>query len=174
MHHSKAYMYINIQRNQVVRSIKTVHTNLFAKQHKLHKFATCNSKFEKSHLSDMHYSIIDIQANFGINRHIRYQITAKIYYLHRRQTDRRRDRQMDGQTSRSTTIGSFFENEKHTKNRYFGNFTKLFSKTHQIAIFKKHFLGDHAPEFTSFAKCNSPKLKKLLSLKNPVYAHALE
>ena len=31
MHHRKTYMYINFQQNQVSTSVKTVHTNLFAK-----------------------------------------------------------------------------------------------------------------------------------------------
>ena len=42
MHHHKTYMYIDFPQNLVSRSIKTVHTNLFAKNRKLHKFATCN------------------------------------------------------------------------------------------------------------------------------------
>ena len=42
MHHRKTYMYINFQQNRVSRSVKTVHTILFAKKFKLHKFATCN------------------------------------------------------------------------------------------------------------------------------------
>ena len=50
MYHCKAYMYINFQQNWVCRSIKTVNTNLLAKQRKLHKFATCNTKIEKSRL----------------------------------------------------------------------------------------------------------------------------
>ena len=36
MHHRAMYMYINFQQNQVSRSVKTVHTNLFANNHKLH------------------------------------------------------------------------------------------------------------------------------------------
>ena len=32
--------------NRVCRSVKTVHTNLFARNCKLHKFATTNSNFE--------------------------------------------------------------------------------------------------------------------------------
>ena len=86
MHHHKTYMYINFQQNRVSRSVKTVHTNLFAKYCKLHKFATCNLNFEKSRLSDLHYPLTDIQADFEINRLIRYQITAKRNYFHRRQT----------------------------------------------------------------------------------------
>ena len=42
MHHHKMYMYINFQQNRVNRSVITLHTNLFAKNCKLHKFATCN------------------------------------------------------------------------------------------------------------------------------------
>ena len=47
MHHRKTYMYINFQQNWVSRSVKTVHTNLFANVCKLHKFATCNYNFEQ-------------------------------------------------------------------------------------------------------------------------------
>ena len=42
MHHRKTYMHINFQQNRVTRSVKTVHTNLFANNCKLHKFVTCN------------------------------------------------------------------------------------------------------------------------------------
>ena len=31
MRHRKTYMYINFQQNRVSRSVKTVHTNLYAK-----------------------------------------------------------------------------------------------------------------------------------------------
>ena len=47
MHHRKTYIYINFQQNRVGRSIKIVHTNLFAKNCILHKFATTNSNFAK-------------------------------------------------------------------------------------------------------------------------------
>ena len=47
MHHHKTYMYINFQQNRVSRSVKTVRTNLFAKNCKVHKIATTNSNFEK-------------------------------------------------------------------------------------------------------------------------------
>ena len=40
MHHRITYLYINFQQNRVSRSVKTVHTNLFAKNCKLHQFAT--------------------------------------------------------------------------------------------------------------------------------------
>ena len=71
MHHRKTYMYINFQQNRVSRSVKTVHTNLLAKIGKLHKFATCNQNFEKSRLSDMHYPLTNIQADFELNRPVR-------------------------------------------------------------------------------------------------------
>ena len=63
MHHHKTNMYIN-----------------FAKNCKLHKFITCNKNFIKSHLSDMHHPIADIQANLEMNRPTRYEITAKRNY----------------------------------------------------------------------------------------------
>ena len=47
MHHHKTYMYINFQQNQISRPVKTVHTNIFAKNCKLHKFATTNSNLKK-------------------------------------------------------------------------------------------------------------------------------
>ena len=50
MHHRITYMYINFQQNWVSRSVKTVHTNLFAQYRKLHKFATTNSNFEEINL----------------------------------------------------------------------------------------------------------------------------
>ena len=55
MHHHKTYMYINFQQNRVSRSDKTVKTNLFAINRKLHKFATYNSNFKNSLLSDMNH-----------------------------------------------------------------------------------------------------------------------
>ena len=62
-------------------------------------------EFQKSRLSDMHYPLTNIQANFEINRPIRYQITAKEIIS----TD---DRLTDEQTSRTTSIGIFFEKRK--------------------------------------------------------------
>ena len=44
MHHRIMYMYINFQQNRVSRSFKTVHTNIFANNRKLHKFAIRISK----------------------------------------------------------------------------------------------------------------------------------
>ena len=48
-------MYINFQQNRAKSSIITVHTNVFAKNRKLHEFATTNTFFKKSTLSDMHH-----------------------------------------------------------------------------------------------------------------------
>ena len=70
MHHRKTYIYINLQHNRVSRPVKTVHTDLFAKNRKLN----LQLEFRRSRLSDMHYPITDIQAKFEINRPIRYQI----------------------------------------------------------------------------------------------------
>ena len=50
MHQRKTYMHINFQENRASRSVKNVHTNLFANNCKLHKFATTNSNFEKNQL----------------------------------------------------------------------------------------------------------------------------
>ena len=40
-------MYINFQQTRVSRSVQTVHTNIFANNRNLHKFATTNSNFGK-------------------------------------------------------------------------------------------------------------------------------
>ena len=63
-HHLKTYMHINFQQNRVSRSVKTVYTNLFAKNCKLHKFATTNSNFEKSIFLDMHHHNTYMDINF--------------------------------------------------------------------------------------------------------------
>ena len=61
-------MYIDFQQNRVCRSVKTVHTNIFAKNCKLHKFATTNSNFEKSILLDMHHYKTYMDINFQQNQ----------------------------------------------------------------------------------------------------------
>ena len=43
-------MYVNFQQTRVSRSVQTVHTNIFANNRSLHKFATTNSNFEKKRL----------------------------------------------------------------------------------------------------------------------------
>ena len=80
-------MYINFQQNQVSRTVKTVHTNLFANNRKLHKFATCNSNFEKSLLSDMDHLISHISADLKINRLSRSVRTAFQIYFYRGRTN---------------------------------------------------------------------------------------
>ena len=102
MHHRKTYMYINFQQNRVSRSVKTVHTNLFANCINLQLAIRI---LKKSRDSDMHYPLTDIQANFEINRPMRIKLPRKNYF---------RRRQTDGQTS-CETIGSFFEKKKLLK-----------------------------------------------------------
>ena len=78
------------------RSVKTVHTNLFA------KICYLQLEFRKTTpFGHALYPLTDIQADFEINRPVRYRYTAKGNYFHTRQTD--------GQTSRTTTIGIFIE-----------------------------------------------------------------
>ena len=50
MHYCITYMFINFQQTLVSRSVQTVHTNIFANNRNLHKFATTNSNFEKKKL----------------------------------------------------------------------------------------------------------------------------
>ena len=45
MHHHITYMYINFQQIRVIRSVKTMHTNIYANNRKLRKFATTNNTF---------------------------------------------------------------------------------------------------------------------------------
>ena len=64
-------MYINFQQNRVSRSVKTVHTNIFANNRKLHKFATTNSNFEKKidyfrHASSCNVHVNPFSANSGL------------------------------------------------------------------------------------------------------------
>ena len=92
MHHRITYLYINFQQNRVRRSVKTVHTNLFANNCKLHKFATCNSNFEKSFHSDMNHPISHIYANFKINWLSRSVRTASQSYFYRGRTDEQTSR----------------------------------------------------------------------------------
>ena len=60
IHHRIPCMYINFQQNRVSRSVRTVNTKLFANNHKLHKFATCNSNFKTKLVSDMHNPDVNI------------------------------------------------------------------------------------------------------------------
>ena len=55
MHYCITFMYIKFQQTRVSRSVQTVHTNIFANNRNLHKFATTNSNFEKNDDLDMHH-----------------------------------------------------------------------------------------------------------------------
>ena len=65
----------------------------------LQKFLNCNNLQLAIRISKHHAfrtcttSLTDIQADFEINRAVRYRNTAKRNYFHRRQTDGRRARQ---------------------------------------------------------------------------------
>ena len=49
-------VHVNFKQNLTSRSVKTLRTNLFAKNRKQHKFATTYNKFEKkSMILDMHH-----------------------------------------------------------------------------------------------------------------------
>ena len=66
-------MYINFHQNRVSidQSKPCAQLKLLAKNRKLHKYATYNSNFEKSRLSDMHYPLTDIRADFELNQPVR-------------------------------------------------------------------------------------------------------
>ena len=62
-------MYTDFWQNRVYRSVKTVHTNLFAQYCKLHKFATTNSNLKKKTIIlDMHHHKTYMYINFQQNR----------------------------------------------------------------------------------------------------------
>ena len=106
MHHHKTYMYINFQQNRAYRSFITVHTILFAKNRINLQLAF---RISKNHaFSDMHYTLTDIQDEFEIDRHVRYQIAAKRNYVHRRQTEGRTDRQTDGTTDERADANNMY------------------------------------------------------------------
>ena len=58
-------MYINFLQNQVKTQVMTEHTSLFAKNCKLHKFATTNNIFFKSTLTGMHHHKKYMHINFS-------------------------------------------------------------------------------------------------------------
>ena len=68
MHYCITYMYINSQQTRVSRLVQTVHTNIFANNRNLHKFATTNSNFEKKNYLDMYHHITYMYTNFYQNR----------------------------------------------------------------------------------------------------------
>ena len=61
-------MHINLQQNQVSRSVKTVYTYIFVNSRKSHKFATANSNFEKAILLEIHHRETHMYINFQQNR----------------------------------------------------------------------------------------------------------
>ena len=63
MHYCSTYMYINFQQTLVSRSVQTVHTNIFANNRNLHKFAITNSNSEKNDYLDMHHHITYMYIN---------------------------------------------------------------------------------------------------------------
>ena len=66
-------MYTNFQQTRVSRSVQTVHTNIFANNRNVHKFASTNNNFEKKIKNlDMHhkmYMYINFQ-QIRINRSV--------------------------------------------------------------------------------------------------------
>ena len=107
MHHRITYLYINFQQNRVSRSVKTVHTNLFAKNCKLMQLAIRISK------NQAFRTCTTPSRTF---RPILRSIGLLDNELPRRENiftdDRRTYTRTDGQTSRTTTISSFFEKRK--------------------------------------------------------------
>ena len=105
MHHRITYIIINFQQDRVSRSVKTVHTNLFTKICKLlankilknHTFQTCTTPSRTFRLILRSIGQLD-------NELPRKEIIST--------DDRRKDGRTDGQTSRTTTIGIFFEKRK--------------------------------------------------------------
>ena len=61
-------MYIIFQQNRVSSIVKTVHTNIFANNRRLHKFATTNSNFKKNDFLDLHHRETYLYINFLQNR----------------------------------------------------------------------------------------------------------
>ena len=62
-------MYINFQQNWANRSVITVHTNVFAKNRKLHEFATANNFFliinYFRHASSLNVQVYQFSAKSG-------------------------------------------------------------------------------------------------------------
>ena len=69
-------MYIDFQQNRVCRSVKTVHTNLFAQYRKLHKFTT-TIILKKTILLDMHHHKTYMYNNFQQN-----QVKTQVMTVH--------------------------------------------------------------------------------------------
>ena len=104
------YLYINFQQNRVSRSVKTVHTSLFAncinlqlaiRFSKNHAFMTCTTPSR---------TFRPILSSIGL---LDNELSRKEIISTDGQTDRQTDERTDGQTSRTTTIGSFFKKRKN-------------------------------------------------------------
>ena len=73
-------MYINFQQNRVSRSVKSVHTNLFAKKNRnLHKLQLPIAIFEKIIISEMHHRITYIIMYFKFHPN-RAKLCTQIYW----------------------------------------------------------------------------------------------
>ena len=96
-------MYIDFQQNRVCRSVKTVHSNLFAQYRNLHKFPTTNSNFEKKNLLDIHHHKTYMYNNFQQNRVKTQVMTVPIDIKLPRKEIIDTGGRHDGQTSRVTT-----------------------------------------------------------------------
>ena len=108
MHHRKTYKYINFQQNWVSRSVKTMHTNLLAKncmQLEIRKITPFGHALPRT--------FRPILRSIGL---LDNELPQKeIIFTDDRRTDRPTGGRTDGQSSRTTTIGSFFEKRKLLK-----------------------------------------------------------
>ena len=77
----------------------------------------------------MHYLLTDIQADFEINRSVRYRNTAKRNYFHRRQTSR-------------TIIGSFFDKKEQDAREAMRVVFSVLTK--RICMHKTNFLRTYS------------------------------
>ena len=120
MHLHKAYMYIDFQQNRVCRSVKTVHTNLFAQFRKLHKFATTNSNLKKNIL-DVHHHKTYVYINFQKIR-LKHKswpclLDIKLPRKNDIDTDGRHDGQTDGRTDKRTWTNGHAQTDEQTDGR---------------------------------------------------------
>ena len=85
-HHGITHMYINFQHNRVSRSVKSqnrIHTNLFAKSRKLHKFASTNSNVENinyfRYTSSYNVDVYQLSAKSGYRSIDQSKLYTQIY-----------------------------------------------------------------------------------------------
>ena len=82
MHYCITYMYINFQQTLVSRSAQTVHTNIFANNRSLHKFAITNSNLKKRlfrHASSYNVHVYQFLAKSGW--YVDHSKTVRTIYL---------------------------------------------------------------------------------------------